>query len=102
MVSTLIEPVDYLQLRNKFYLDSEEGFAPCPPEVLEKLRGTYAHISLGEHIVSVSKNAYSCSWYYDLNAQEYVIKTETPSVSIDRGSLEFLLDELDELFVFDV
>lgn len=100
-MNMLIEPVDYTQLCNKFYLDSEEGNAPCPPEVLEKLRGTYACISLGEHIVFVYKNTYSC-WYYDLNAQEYVVKTETSSVHIDRGSLEFLLDELDELFGGDL
>lgn len=97
----LIESVDYTHLRNKFYLDSEVGLAPCPPEVLEKLRGTYARVSLGEHIVFVFKNNYSCCWYYDVNAQEYVIKTETPSVCIDRGPLEFLLDELDELFGSD-
>lgn len=97
-MTSLIEPVDYTHLRNKFYLDSEDGVAPCPPEVLEKLRGTFARISLGEHIVSVFKNTYSCCWYYDLNAQEYVVKTETPFLRIDRGSLEFLLDELDALW----
>lgn len=101
-MNMLIEPVDYAQLRNKFYLDSEDGVAPCPPEVLEKLRGTYARISLGEHVVFVFKNTYSCCWYYDLNAQEYVVKTETPSVCIDRGSLEFLLDKLDALFGCDL
>ena len=98
----LIEPVDYVQLRNKFYLDSEDGVAHCPSEVLEKLRGTYAHISLDEYTVSVLKNTYSCCWYYDLNAQEYVVKTETPFVRIDQGSLEFLLDELDALFGSDL
>lgn len=99
---TLIGLVNSSYLRNKFYLCSEDGVAPCPPEVLEKLRGTYAHISLGEHTVSVFKNTYSCCWYYDLNAQEYVVKTETPFVRIDRGSLEFLLDELDTLFDSDL
>ena len=96
-----IEPTDYAYLRNKFFCESKDGCAPCPSEVLEKLRGTYARISLGEHVVFVIKNMYSCAWYYDINTQEYVIKTETPSVRVDRGSLEFLLDELDELFGFD-
>lgn len=101
-MTTSIDPVDYAYLRNKFYLDSEDGVAPCPPEVLEKLRGTYARISLGERIVSVLKNLHSCSWYYDLNAQQYVIKTEIPSVQIKHGSLEDLLDILDALFCSDV
>lgn len=89
-------------LRNKFLMDSIDALAPCPPEIIEKLRGTYARISLWEHVVLVSKGIYSFSWYYDTTSQEYVIKTETPHVVVNRGPLEYLLDELDELFCGDV
>ena len=88
-------------LRNKFFTDSIGAPAPCPPEIIEKLRGTFARISLGEHVALVSKGFYFCSWYYDTTSQEYVIKTETPHVVVNSGSLEYLLDELDVLFCGD-
>lgn len=89
-------------LRNEFFLGSEDFPAPCPPEVIEKLRGTFARICLNEHFVTVTKNKYYYTWYYDTINQEYVIKTEVPNVCISRGSLEELLDDLDELFCGDV
>jgi hypothetical protein len=89
-------------LRNEFFLGSEGFPAPCPPEVVEKLRGTFARICVNEHFVTVTKGIYYCTWYYDTINQEYVVKTETSHVYISRGSLEYLLDELDELFCADV
>lgn len=71
-------------------MDSIDAIALCPPEVIEKLRGTYTRISFGDHIVFATKNLCSCAWYY-------VIKTEIPSVYINRGSLEYLFDVLDVL-----
>lgn len=85
-------------LRDEFFLGSEDFPAPCSSEVIEKLRGTFAKICLNEHFVTARKGIYYCTWYYDTINQEYVIKIETPHVYISRGSLEYLLDELDELF----
>nr|DAK81919.1 MAG TPA: hypothetical protein [Caudoviricetes sp.] len=89
-------------LRNKFFLDCNDFPAPFPPEVAEKLRGTFAKVCLNEHFITVLKDIYCCTWYYDTTNQEYVIKTEVPHVCITRGTLEYLLDELDELFCGDV
>lgn len=89
-------------LRDKFFLDCLDFPAPFPLEVVEKLRGTFARICLNEHFITVTKNVYYCAWYYDTINQEYVIRTETPHICISRGSLEYLLDELDELFASDV
>ena len=88
-------------LRNNFFLECEDFPAPFPPEVAEKLRGTFARVCLNDHYITVLKNMCYCTWYYDTVNQEYVIKTETPSIHISRGSLEYLLDELDELFCCD-
>lgn len=89
-------------LRGKFFFDCGDFPAPFPPEVAEKLRGTFAKVCLNEHFITVTKDAYYCTWYYNTNNQEYVIKTETPHVRITRGTLEYLLDELDELFCSDL
>lgn len=95
----LIHPIDVMFLCNKFYFDSLDKMAPCPPEVIEKLRGSHAWVSVGEHLVVVSQNVHACSWYYDRDTQEYVVMTDKPAVHIGRGSLEYLLDELDLLLV---
>lgn len=86
-------------MRDKFFLDCSNFPAPFPPEAVEKLRGTLARVCLNEHFTTVTKNGYYCTWYYNTINQEYVIKTETPHVCVIRGTLECLLDELDELFV---
>lgn len=96
----MVKTIDAVS-REKFFLECEDFPAPFPPEVAEKLRGTFARICLNEHFVTVTKNIYYCTWYYDTINQEYVIKTETPHIDISRGSLEYLLDELDEIFCGD-
>lgn len=80
--------------RNNFYRNSLEGIAPCPPEVVELLRGTQVLVTFCEHIIIATKGRHSCVWYYDTTSQEYVIKIEVPSLRIKHGSLEDLLDVL--------
>ena len=88
-------------LREKFFFDCGNFPAPFPSEVVEKLRGTFARVCLNEHFITVMKNVYYCTWYYDTINQEYVIKIEKPHVCIARGTLEYLLGVLDELFCGD-
>ena len=80
--------------RNNFYRNSLGGIAPCPPEVVEALRGTQVRLTFCEHIIIATKGWHSCVWYYDTISQEYVIKIEVPSLCIKHGSLEDLLDVL--------
>lgn len=84
--------------RNKFYQDSLGGIAPCPPEVVELLRGSQVRVTFCEHIIIATRGSHSCVWYYDITSQEYVIKTEVPSLHIKHGSLEDLLNVLRTLY----
>ena len=91
---TLANSIDVLLLSIKFLFDSSDRMAPCPPEVIERLRGSHVQVSVGEHFVAASKNECNCSWYYDTDTQEYVVMTNMPAFHIGRGSLEYLLDTL--------